>query len=124
MDILAVAIHPNGYYVAASDKEMIRFFHLCYKELRYYNYELSQNEITHSDYHLLKFSFDRHILAAVSRRQLYIIKSYTRETLSILQKLKVFFSMIMNIMHILLVEMDKLLNIIYLILIVKKFLQK
>ena len=29
MDILSVAIHPNGYYIAVSDREMIRFFHLC-----------------------------------------------------------------------------------------------
>ena len=83
MDILSVAMHPNGYYVAVSDKEMIRFFHLCYKELRYYNNELSQNEISHTDCHLLKFSFGGHLLAAVSGRQLYIIKSYTRETLKI-----------------------------------------
>jgi len=83
MDILAVAIHPNGYYVAVSDKEMIRFFHLCYKELRYYNNEISANEITHSDCHLLKFSFGGHLLAAVSGRQLFIIRSYTRETLKI-----------------------------------------
>ena len=55
MDILAVAMHPNGYYVAVSDKEMIRFFHLCYKELRYYNNELAQNEISHTDCHILKF---------------------------------------------------------------------
>ena len=32
MEILSVAIHPNGYYIAISDKEMIRFFHLWYKE--------------------------------------------------------------------------------------------
>ena len=83
MDILAVAMHPNGYYVAVSDKEMIRFFHLCYKELRYYNNELAQNEISHTDCHILKFSFGGHLLAAVSGRQLFIIKSYTRETLKI-----------------------------------------
>ena len=62
---------------------MIRFFHLCYKELRYYNNEISPNEITHSDCHLLKFSFGGHLLAAVSGRQLFIIRSYTRETLKI-----------------------------------------
>ena len=81
MDILAVAIHPNGYYVAVSDKEMIRFYHLCYKELRYYNNSVAQNEISHSECHLLKFSFGGHLLAAVSGRQLYIIRSYSRETL-------------------------------------------
>ena len=29
INILAVAVHPNGYYLAISDIEMIRFFHLC-----------------------------------------------------------------------------------------------
>ena len=81
MDILAVAIHPNGYYIAISDKEMIRFFHLCYKELRFYNTDSNVNESPKSDCHLLKFSYGGHLLAAVSGRQLFIIRSYTRETL-------------------------------------------
>ena len=81
MDILSVAIHPNGYYLAISDKEMIRFFHLCYKELRFYNTDSTVNENPKSDCHLLKFSYGGHLLAAVSGRQLFIIRSYTRETL-------------------------------------------
>ena len=81
MDILAVAIHPNGYYLAISDREMIRFFHLCYKELRFYNNDSTANENPKSDCHLLKFSHGGHLLAAVSGKFLYIIRSYTRETL-------------------------------------------
>lgn len=56
MEILSVAIHPNGYYIAISDKEMIRFFHLCYKELRFYNNDSTAVDNSHSDCHLLKFS--------------------------------------------------------------------
>lgn len=81
MEILSVAIHPNGYYIAISDKEMIRFFHLCYKELRFYNNDSTAVDNSHSDCHLLKFSHGGHLLAAVSGRQMYIIRSYTRETL-------------------------------------------
>lgn len=83
MDILAVAIHPNGYYIAVSDREMIRFFHLCYKELRFYNNDVVGNENPKSNCHLLKFSHGGHILAAVSGKTLIIMKAYTRETLKI-----------------------------------------
>jgi WD40 repeat protein len=81
MDILSVAIHPSGYYMAVSDKEMIRFFHLCHKELRLYNNDLISNESSKSNCHLLKFSCGGHLLAAVSNKTLYIIRSYTRETI-------------------------------------------
>jgi WD40 repeat protein len=85
MDILSVAIHPNGYYLAVSDKEMIRFFHLCYKELRFYNNDILYNDNPKSNCHLLKFSYGGHLLAAVSNRTLYIIRSYTRETLKVIE---------------------------------------
>ena len=81
MEILAVAIHPNGYYIAISDKEMIRFFHLCYKELRFYNNDSTANNNSHPECHLLKFSHGGHLLAAVSGKQMFILRSYTRETL-------------------------------------------
>jgi len=80
LDIMSVSIHPNGYYLAVSDKEMIRFFHLCYKELRFYNNDVVSNETSKSNCHLLKFSNGGHILAAVSGKILYIIRSYSRET--------------------------------------------
>ena len=81
MEILAVAIHPNGYYIAISDKEMIRFFHLCYKELRFYNNDSTASDNSHPECHLLKFSHGGHLLAAVSGKQMYILRAYTRETL-------------------------------------------
>jgi WD40 repeat protein len=81
IDFLSVAIHPNGYYLAVSDTEMIRFFHLCYKELRFYNNDIINNDNPKSNCYLLKFSFGGHILAAVSHKALYIIRSYTRETI-------------------------------------------
>jgi WD40 repeat protein len=83
MDILSVAIHPNGYYIAVSDKEMIRFFHLCYKELRFYNNDVVGNDNPKSNCYLLKFSHGGHLLAAVSGKTLYIIRAFTRETLKI-----------------------------------------
>ena len=81
MEILAVAIHPNGYYIAISDKEMIRFFHLCYKELRFYNNDSTANDNSHPECHLLKFSHGGHLLAAVSGKHMYILRAYTRETI-------------------------------------------
>jgi WD40 repeat protein len=81
MDILAVAIHPNGYYIAVSDREMIRFFHLCYKELRFYNNDVVGIENPKANCHLLKFSHGGHLLAAVSGKTLIIMRAYTRETL-------------------------------------------
>ena len=81
MEILSVAIHPNGYYIAISDKEMIRFFHLCYKELRFYNNDSTASENSHAECHLLKFSHGGHLLAAVSGKQIHILRSYTRETI-------------------------------------------
>ena len=81
MEILSVAIHPNGYYIAISDIEMIRFFHLCYKELRFYNNDQIGNEPNKANCELLKFSNGGHLLAAVSEKKIYVIRSYSRETL-------------------------------------------
>jgi WD40 repeat protein len=83
LEILSVAIHPNGYYIAVSDKEMIRFFHLCYKELRFYNNDVLGSENPKSNCHLIKFSHGGHLLAAVSGKIVYIIRSFTRETIKI-----------------------------------------
>ena len=81
INILSVAIHPNGYYLAISDLEMIRFFHLCYKELRFYNNDQVGNEQNKSNCTILKFSNGGHLLGAVSDKKIYLIKSLTRETL-------------------------------------------
>ena len=73
MEILSVAIHPNGYYIAISDKEMIRFFHLCYKELRFYNNDSTFNEAAHSECYLLKFSHGGHLLGQLVE-DIYLIQ--------------------------------------------------
>jgi len=80
LNILSIAIHPNGYYIAISDIEMIRFFHLCYKEIRFYNNDKVGNESNKNNCNILKFSNGGHFLAAVQERKIYVIKSYTRET--------------------------------------------
>ena len=81
INILSVAIHPNGYYLAISDLEMIRFFHLCYKELRFYNNDQVGNEQNKANCTILKFSNGGHLLGAASDKKIFIIKSLTRETL-------------------------------------------
>ena len=81
INIQAVALHPNGYYLAISDIEMIRFFHLCYQELRFYNNDQVGNEQNKTNCTILKFSHEGHLLGAVSDKKIYIIKSLTRETL-------------------------------------------
>ena len=83
INFLSIAIHPNGYYVAISDNEMIRFFHLCYKELRYFNNDQVSNEQSKPNCTHLKFSNGGHLLAAVSDRKIYVIRSFSRETLRV-----------------------------------------
>ena len=78
---LSIATHPNGYYVAISDNEMIRFFHLCYKELRFYSNDQVGNEQSKANCTIIKFSNGGHLLAAVSERKIFIIRSFSRETL-------------------------------------------
>jgi len=81
INILAVAVHPNGYYLAISDIEMIRFFHLCYQELRFYNNDQVGNEQNKTNCSILKFSHEGHLLGAVNDKKIFILKSLTRETL-------------------------------------------
>ena len=83
LNILSIAIHPNGYYVAIADTEMIRFFHLCYKELRFYGNDQVGNEQSKSNCNIIKFSIGGNLLAAASDRKIYIIRSFSRETLKI-----------------------------------------
>lgn len=83
INFLSLAIHPNGYYVAISDNEMIRFFHLCHKELRFYSNDQVGNEQSKPNCTILKFSNGGHLLAAVSERKIYVIRSFSREILRI-----------------------------------------
>ena len=82
LDILCLALHPNGYYVCISDGEMLWFFHLCYKELRFYGTDRpGPSEQKKAGCRLLKFSNGGHILAAISGRHVHLIQTITRETI-------------------------------------------
>ena len=82
MNILSLAMHPNGYYIAISDGEMIWFFYLCYKELRFYGTDRpGPSEQKKSNCSLLKFSNGGHVLAAISGRYVHLLHSITRETI-------------------------------------------
>ena len=87
-NILSLAIHPTGYYIALSNEEMIWFFIICYKKLRFYGTEQiqkgdsskSNNFGKRRNCHILKFSYGGHILvAANSDNIIFIINSYSRE---------------------------------------------
>ena len=88
--ILALAIHPTGYYLALSNEEMIWFFFVWYKQLRFYGTEQikindsNKNNIgKRSNCHILKFSYGGHILVAGNLDNIvFIINSYSREVLN------------------------------------------
>ena len=62
---------------------MIRFFHLCYKELRFYGNDQVGNEHSKANCNIIKFSVGGNLLAAASERKIYIIRSFSRETLKV-----------------------------------------
>ena len=83
-NILSLALHPNGYYLAIADLETIWFFHLCYRELRFYGTDIvKQNETRREKCHILKFSNGGHLLCAVSGKNIYLLKSYTRDLICV-----------------------------------------
>ena len=92
-NILSIALHPRGYYLALSNEEMILFFIVCYKKLKYcgteqikMNNSLTKKKNTvnkRNNCHILKFSHRGHILVAGNIDNfIFIIKSYTREVLN------------------------------------------
>ena len=80
-----MALHSNRYYIVNNDKELIRFFHLCYKELRFYNINSTVSVNSEPECHLLKSSHGGHLLAEVKSKHMYILRSYTRETIKIFE---------------------------------------
>lgn len=92
-NILSIALHPRGYYLAMSNEDMIWFFIVCYKKLKFcgneqikMNNSLTKKKNTfnkRNDCHILKFSHRGHILVAGNIDNfVFIIKSYTREVLN------------------------------------------
>lgn len=80
-----MALHSNRYYIVNNDKEMIRFFHLCDKVLRFYNINSTVSVNSEPECHLLKSSHGGHLLAEVKSKHMYILRSYTRETIKIFE---------------------------------------
>ena len=87
-NILSLALHPTGYYLALANEEMIWFFFVCYRKLRFYGTEqikISNSPLSNrkrTNCNILKFSNGGHILVAGSLdNYVFIINSYSREVL-------------------------------------------
>ena len=89
--ILAFALHPNGYNIVLSNEEMLWFFFMCHKELRFYGNEISEiagNKNAkkriilqkRNNCYILKFMKGGDKLLAVnSSKNLFIIETFTKE---------------------------------------------
>ena len=89
--ILALALHPNGFNIVLSNEEMLWFFLLCHKEIRFCGNEVNEisgkNNINkriflqkRNSCYLLKFMNGGGKLIAVnSSKNLFIIETFTRQ---------------------------------------------
>jgi hypothetical protein len=60
--LISVAMHPSGYYMAASFIDKIRFYHILHDELRHYkNIEIKNCQ-------RMKFSSGGHLFFAVANK--------------------------------------------------------
>jgi WD40 repeat protein len=73
--LLSVAIHPNGYYLAAGFTDKVRIFYLMSNQLRIYR------EIALSLSNCIKFSYGGQILACTYQSDIHLFQSYTLEKL-------------------------------------------
>mgnify|MGYP002625949573 CR=1 FL=1 len=88
-NILALALHPTGYYLALSNQIMIWFFFIYYKQLKFYGTEQISNVNNNKVFeqrincHILKFSNGgQYLIAGNYENNIFVIDSYTRETLN------------------------------------------
>ena len=69
--LISVAIHPSGYYLAASFIDKIRIYHILHDELRHYkNIEIKNCQ-------KMKFCTGGHLFFAIDNKQIHIFNSYT-----------------------------------------------
>ena len=89
-NILSLALHPTGYYMAMSNQVMIWFFFIYYKQLKFYGTEQISSNSTNSNKtfqkrtncHILKFSNGgQYLIAGNKENNVFLIDSYTREIL-------------------------------------------
>lgn len=69
--LISVAIHPSGYYIAASFIDKIRIYHILHDELRHYK------NIEIKNCHKMKFSKGGHLFFAVDNKFINIFNPYT-----------------------------------------------
>ena len=89
--ILAFALHPNGYNIVISNEEMLWFFLICHKEIRFYGNEISeisgnndnQKRIIlqkRNNCYLIKFlNGGNKFIAVNSSKNIFIIETFSRE---------------------------------------------
>ena len=89
--ILSFALHPNGYNIVLSNEEMLWFFFICHKQIRFYGNEVNEingNKKTkkkiilqkRNNIYLLKFLYGGDKLVAVNNsKNVFIIETFTRE---------------------------------------------
>lgn len=71
--LLSVAIHPSGYYMAASFIDKIRLHHILHDEFKHYqNIDIRYVK-------QMKFSKGGHLFACVENNLIHIFNSYTIE---------------------------------------------
>ena len=92
--ILAFALHPNGYNIIISNEEMLWFFLICHKEIRFYGNEISEisgNTDTQkriilqkrNNCYLIKFlNGGDKFIAVNSSKNIFIIETFSREVKS------------------------------------------
>lgn len=74
--LISVAIHPSGYYLAASFIDRIRMYHILHDELRHYkNIELKNVQ-------KMKFSVGGHFFFAADSKTIYVFNSYTLQSVN------------------------------------------
>jgi len=89
--ILALALHPNGFNIVLSDEEMLWFFYICHKEIRFYGNEISEINGNNdnkkkiilqkrNNCYFLKFmNGGDKLLAANNSKNIFIIETFTRQ---------------------------------------------
>ena len=89
--ILTLALHPNGFNIVLSDEEMLWFFYICHKEIRFYGNEISEINGNNDEkkkvilqkrnncYFLKFMNGGDKLLAANNSKNIFIIETFTRQ---------------------------------------------
>lgn len=80
--LISVAIHPGGYYMAASFIDKIRFHHILHDEFQYYaNIDVKNCKI-------MKFSSGGHFFACVEGRNILVYNAYTLKKMKTIEMVR------------------------------------